>query len=189
MFVKKKKKKKKKKISSASPQIWCPGRSVLQALIFNSLGWTPLPRWKLSTPPPSGIVCLFIDWGRVRLGCIFYEIKYLGLRTEVLMQCSLKFIRAVLMTWRITFSSLETASTPENNLGGKNTIIYIIKHEAKFTVKLYQKTPGQIIPFPKWCYTYIEILECITFTAKHLTYISAFFMLHDKWLYINKGLL
>ena len=33
------------------------------------------------------------------------------------MQCSLKFIRAVLMTWRITFSSLETASTPENNLG------------------------------------------------------------------------
>ena len=106
------------------------------------------------------------------------------------MQCSLKFIRAVLMTWRITFSSLETASTPENNLVEKNTIIYIIKHEAKFTVKLYRKTPGQIIPFPKLCYTYryIEILECITFTAKHLTYISAFFMLHDKWLYI-KGLL
>ena len=159
MFVKKKKKKKRSvqqapKFGAQADPFYKPS--------FSTFGLDTPTKMKVEypSPPPPIWDCLSfaIDWGRVRLGCIFYEVKYLGLRTKVLMQCCLKFIRAVLMTWRITFSSssLETASTPENNFGKKknNNIIYIIKHEAKFTVKLYRKTPGQIIPFPKLCYTY-----------------------------------
>ena len=124
MFVKK------TKDQFSKPPNLVPGPIHSTSPHFRLFGLDTPTKMKVEYPSPRlGLFVFCNRLGQSEIGCIFYEVKYLGLRTKVLMQCSLKFIRAVLMTWRITFSSLETASTPENNLGEKkkNTIIYIKK--------------------------------------------------------------